>query len=382
MKLLLLMAFLISIWTSTIAKRHKKHKTVKFDGNSTDDVTQDVAVNETDSTIHMDLKGDLRKLFFVISAESKPDSNTLCSPISAILPLAKLALGAEGDSLKELLSAIGIGEQFKSLLMHLRYLPGVRLDIASRLYVSQTARLNRKFVDLSRDIFESSAAKIDFNFPTYVAEEINAWGRWETPFESVKIGTFHTMTTQKSTQMMSLSGEFNYTSSEALGSQIISIPYSGGRASLVLVVPLSRTGLPPLLNALRLAPWMLRAVFDEMTHTRVHITMPKFSVTSELDLATAYKKLGLKTVFDPNLSGLIRIIRDEKVHITNAKHKCYIEVNEYGTEAAASSGTLLMKLSPAKPIDFHADHPFLYFIMVNDQQLFSGTFVDPETKSH
>ncbi|OWR47055.1 unc-5 [Danaus plexippus plexippus] len=402
MKLLLLVAFLISIWTCTIGKRHRKNKYLKFDGNDTDDFNQEPSFNDTDSAIHLDLKGDLRKLFFVLSAESKPESNTLCSPISAILPLAKLALGAQGDSLKELLSAIGvrkremISKQFKPLLLQLRYLPGVRLDIASRLYVSQNARLNRKFVDLARDIFENSAAKIDFNFPTYVAEEINAWvssqtngiikdmfeptdispssslvlvnavyfnGRWETPFESVKIGTFHTTTSQKTIQMMSLNGEFNYTSSEALGSQVISIPYSGGRASLVLVLPLSRTGLPPLLHALRLAPWMLRAVFDEMTHTRVHITMPKFSVTSELDLATAYKKLGLKTIFDANLSGLLTIVRDEKIFISNAKHKCYIEVNEYGTEAAAASGTVLMKLSPSKPIDFHADHPFLYFIM-------------------
>lgn len=67
--------------------------------------------------------------------------------------------------------------------------------------------------------------------------------------------------------------------------------------------------------------------------------------------------------------------------LTDGKRpKC--SINDLFLVLNVFSGTVLMKLSPSKPIDFHADHPFLYFIMVNDQQLFSGTFVDPETKSH
>lgn len=49
------------------------------------------------------------------------------------------------------------------------------MDIVSRMYVSDTTHLNRPFVEQAREAFDSSVVKLDFRYPTYVAEEINAW---------------------------------------------------------------------------------------------------------------------------------------------------------------------------------------------------------------
>lgn len=68
-----------------------------------------------------------------------------------------------------------ISDHFKRLILELRYLPGVRLDIASKLYVSSKSHLQNAFVDQARDIFKSSISKLDFEYPTYAAEEINTW---------------------------------------------------------------------------------------------------------------------------------------------------------------------------------------------------------------
>jgi len=41
-------------------------------------------------------------------------------------------------------------------------------------------------------------------------------------------------------------------------------------------------------------------------------------------------------------------------------HKAYIEVNEEGTEAAAATGMQMMLM--CMPMQFQADHPFLFCI--------------------
>lgn len=44
---------------------------------------------------------------------SKEIENMACSPVSALMPLAKMAIGAKGDSQRELLEAIGISRKSK-----------------------------------------------------------------------------------------------------------------------------------------------------------------------------------------------------------------------------------------------------------------------------
>jgi len=61
-------------------------------------------------------------------------------------------------------------------------------------------------------------------------------------------------------------------------------------------------------------------------------------------------------------------------------HKAFVEVNEEGTEAGAATGvvvTLRGILPP--PIEFRADHPFIFLIKDNrsDSILFLGRVIDP-----
>jgi serpin B len=59
-----------------------------------------------------------------------------------------------------------------------------------------------------------------------------------------------------------------------------------------------------------------------------------------------------------------------------------VDVNEEGTEAAAATGIVIAPTSarePAKPEEFHADHPFLFAIVDNraGSVLFLGRVLDP-----
>jgi serpin B len=72
----------------------------------------------------------------------------------------------------------------------------------------------------------------------------------------------------------------------------------------------------------------------------------------------------------------------QKLYVSSIFHKSFVEVNEEGTEAAAASAAICMPLSiplPIRPIDFIADHPFL-FVIREDMAgvvLFVGHVVNP-----
>ncbi|KAH9629185.1 hypothetical protein HF086_009575 [Spodoptera exigua] len=179
--------------------------------------------------------------------------NMICSPVSALMPLGKLALGAEGRSERELLHALGLSntEQIKStfsqLITNMEYLPGVTLDVASRIYVGSDNRINKRFLKDTKEIFKSSCQKIDTSKPSKAASLINNW--------------------------------------------IVEIPYEGEQSAMIIVLPYSTNGLPGLLRALKLAPELLNEALEKMKKTDLILTMPKFKIESQLDISTLYKKV-------------------------------------------------------------------------------------------
>lgn len=66
--------------------------------------------------------------------------------------------------------------------------------------------------------------------------------------------------------------------------------------------------------------------------------------------------------------------------LSNVIHKAFVEVNEEGTEAAAATAAVVSVRSIEIPVNFHADHPFLFFIRHNPSRsvLFAGRYCSPE----
>lgn len=86
--------------------------------------------------------------------------------------------------------------------------------------------------------------------------------------------------------------------------------------------------------------------------------------------------MDIKDVFDQNRADLSKI--NNRYFVSSMIHKTKISVDERGTTAAAVTTSIFA--NKATPPKFHANKPFLYFIVdrVTKMILFSGQYVSPE----
>ena len=158
------------------------------------------------------------------------------------------------------------------------------------------------------------------------------------------------------------------------------------RASMIVLLPNEKTGLPAIEEKLSAKLW--EKITGNMKERIVELKLPKFRIDTRLDLKACLGRMGITDAFIPpslphgadftgaSDSGLL--------FLQNAIHGAFVDVDEEGTEAVAVT---VMETAdeeddfddPQKIVKFHADHPFLFFIRddATGAILFMGRFVSP-----
>ena len=119
----------------------------------------------------------------------------------------------------------------------------------------------------------------------------------------------------------------------------------------------------------------LEGILRELRSWELRLVMPKFSFTSGFSLKETLTGLGMPRAFSPeaDFSGMDGT-RDLWLH--EVYHKAFIKVDEWGTEAAAATGGVIVL---ALPMEVHVDHPFMFLIRDRETGaiLFLGRVLNP-----
>jgi serpin B len=171
------------------------------------------------------------------------------------------------------------------------------------------------------------------------------------------------------------------------GFQVVELDYSGDDISMLLLLPMSVSGLPALLEGL--TDQRLASITSQLAKREVHLTLPKFKMESSYELNAPLQELGMQLAFtgQADFSGMTSSLSaEDRLMIALVAHKAFVEVNEQGTEAAAATGVVMSRtsISAVMPFipEFRADHPFLFIIRERHSGLilFVGRLEKPDSQ--
>jgi serine protease inhibitor len=344
------------------------------------------------------------------------DKNLMISPSSVAIALSMTYNGASGETQKAIaqtleLQGMSLDAANRANLALADSLekadPKVKLAIANSLWGKQDFTFNPDFLQRNREFYQAEVANVDFSSPA-AAARINDWvkqntegkipkiveeidpnqvlflinavyfkGNWTKPFDpKLTIGRPFTLLngSSKSVPMMSQQGNYLYAETEEF--QAIGLPYGSGRLSMYVFLPKpSVANFAANLTAENWDNWT-----GQFSKRRGSIQLPRFKFEYGVNLTEPLKAIGMANAFDPakaDFSG----ISDEKTVISQVQHKTFIEVNEEGTEAAASTSVGIATLSAPTdaPFQMVVDRPF--FTAIRDHEtgavLFVGRVVEP-----
>lgn len=162
--------------------------------------------------------------------------------------------------------------------------------------------------------------------------------------------------------MMYQEGKFHYRR-VAEGTQVLELPFKGDDITMVLVLPKPEKRLARVER--ELTPELLQEWLDELDETMLTVHLPRFRVEDSFSLKERLEEMGLVDLFSPRDSRLPGIVANGRndLYVSDAYHKAFLEVNEEGSEAAASTAIAIAgrSLNPNR-VTFKANRPFLVFI--------------------
>lgn len=334
------------------------------------------------------------------------DKNYVISPYSAGVALSMLAEGAEGQTRVEFDDALN-NCMFRAI--DLGGNDTVVVKSANSLWLDDNFSVRNRYVGLLQKDFDAFVDVLPFSDPATV-KAINNWcsentngkinniidklrpdmvmvlanalyfnAPWVKAFapEATKEAVFHGLAGDTKVQMMNTKSTFRY--AEYMGCQMVELPYEGGRYAMYVVLP------PRNWDANSIIPHIGESVYDAamnmLSDREVVLRMPKVKLETSLILNEAIQKMGVKSAFTSaadfkGISAMGPLVLDQ------VKQKCYIDIAEKGTEAAAVT-VAQIRLTAARPgaqtaAVMTVDRPYLFFIADHETSniLFAGKVVN------
>ena len=212
---------------------------------------------------------------------------------------------------------------------------------------------------------------------------------WGSRFEqgATQARPFHVdSTTTENTPMMHQHSLLPYAASEEF--QFLEIPYIDGQYSMYVLLPWKTLGIKDLMSRVT-----ARTVIDLKRNSAartVDVLLPKFEIASHLGVKDQLAKMGVSSAFDKGEADFDKMIVKKpeafRIYLSEVYHDAWIEVHEEGTKAAAATTGIHFSIGcsaeppNAPPVEFHADHPFLFAIVHNKSYsiLFAGWIASPK----
>lgn len=327
---------------------------------------------------------------------------TLVSPLSVLTALALVQNGAEGETLAQLERALG-GLDRDTLNAYMRaycdfLTESDELKIANSVWTDSGAEAKRAFLQKAVDSYSAQLFSAPLSDPKTV-ESINSWvkkntdgmipkiiekadryavmmlvnaiafdAKWETPYKRSDIERLEFTSysgSKKKTDFMCSTENIYLKDGGAVG---FMKPYKNGRFAFAALLPDENTGIDDYVASLS-GDKLMKIFSSAKRGNEVNVKMPKFRAEYSTQLIDTLKKMGVKDAFDNKTADFSSLVENRDAYIATVVHKTFIEVDEKGTRAAASTLVGADTMSLMEPYSVCLNRPFVYMIVDTETNL-------------
>ena len=116
-----------------------------------------------------------------------------------------------------------------------------------------------------------------------------------------------------------------------------------------------------------------------MGKRQVDLHLPRFKVEESYALVPTLQALGMVDAFRGGAADFSGMTGRRDLVVSKVFHKCFVEVTEEGTEAAAATDVEIITRAGRSSESFRCDHPFLFLIkhIKTNSILFCGRVSSP-----
>ncbi|XP_031484554.1 serpin-ZXA-like [Nymphaea colorata] len=368
-----------------------------------------------------------------IALSEAREVNLVFSPLTLHIALSMVAAGSKGRTGDQILSFLRArtNEELNSLSAQIvsliladgSTLGGPTLSSANGVWVDESMPLKPAFAEIVKGVYGAEAKAVDFQTKAIEVEnEVNSWaegqtnglikellpsgsvnnltrlilanalyfkGAWKDKFDAsvTKEGSFYPLSGE-SVQVMFMTSSKKQFVAAFPGFKVLKLPYGQGEDkrlfSMYLFLPDERNGLHNLVEKVGSDLDFINRHLPSNKVSVGQFMIPKFKISYGFEASGVLKQMGLFLPFsgEAELTEMVDSPLGNKLSVSSIFHKSFIEVNEEGTEAASATAAVVMLRSammPQPPIDFVADHPFLFLIReeLTGVLLFVGHVLNP-----
>lgn len=330
--------------------------------------------------------------------------NRVYSPLNVYMALCMLAEVTDGESRKQILDLLGKEsiEELRvqsSAVWNANYCnDGATTSIlASSLWLDKDINYIKPTLDNLAEYYMASAYSGEMGSAQY-DEALRAWlneqtggllegqvenisldpdtvmalattvyfnAKWRDTFnaDNTETGVFYGAQGDAQCEFMKQSGARSYYWGDDFSAVVQGLEGSGG---MWLILPDEGVSADELLENGSVNEFiMANGRWGNEKHIIVNLSMPKFDVSSQMDLSRGLMELGVTDVFDGRVSDFSPMTDEvDEIFLSKVSHAARVEVDEEGCTAAAYTVMVACgaAMPPEEEVDFILDRPFIFAI--------------------
>ncbi|XP_064107835.1 leukocyte elastase inhibitor A-like [Macrobrachium nipponense] len=350
--------------------------------------------------------------------------NVAFSPLSIASLMSLVMSGSSGTTYTQLRNALLYSASTPDIMIHSNYRNvlqslarlnnDVTVNVATRLFLASGANILSNFTRLAQEHYGSSVRVLSFrDDPFGSMEAVNQWvrsetngkipqlithpfdaqtsfvatntvyfkGAWEHPFDpqQTQDGIFNTGSSNITVPMMRSIMTVPFVEMRELNAEMIALPYKGYEYGMLLIRPngpVDDSTLQEVEFGLD-APTLNRYI-GEMTNSTRIVTLPRMRLNFKTYLKNALTSLNVVDMFNPSSADFSRLTANKQVWVDNVIHQTVVEVNESGTEAAASTSISFNRIGTSRTFEVNRPSIFIIRHMRTGVPLFWGRIMSPD----